>query len=96
MNEAELAKSVKKEYNQVNWFFAVIGTMLTIFGFYKFFNLNSEVVVSLRHLQPSIKNGLFTALIGLLFLVILIYRIVKKRKLLKQLIRMEQNDQIDK
>ncbi len=89
-----LKQKILKEYLIINWLLFIIGSILSITGIYKFLFLRPSIGINARYLQPSISNGGVMIIAGLALVLALVYRIVKKAKVLKDTLDLEKEEEL--
>ncbi len=89
-----LKQKILKEYLIINWLLFIIGSVLSITGIYKFLFLRPSIGINARYLQPSISNGGVMIIAGLALVLALVYRIVKKAKVLKDTLDLEKEEEL--
>ena len=84
----------EKEYRQLTWFALIVGLMFLSTGVYRVFFKN--IKIGSHYLSTEIKatNGSMFILVGVILTFSGIYRIIKKKKILKQLEEIEKNQKI--
>ena len=79
----------KKEYWAISLLLFLFGITCFIVGFHKFFYSEATFGIHIRYFQPIVINGGKEVIIGILFLIITLYRLLKYRKLIRQTIELD-------
>ena len=70
----------KKDYRYTTWFCFIFGIIFSIGGLKRWFSDDISIQMSSRTNYPILSNGLYPTIIGLLFVVIGLYRIFFLKK----------------
>jgi hypothetical protein len=70
----------KKDYRYTTWFCFIFGIIISIGGLKRWFSDDISIQMSSRTNYPILSNGLYPTIIGLLFVVIGLYRIFFLKK----------------
>ncbi len=78
-----------KDFNRFSWFILIGGFLAFILGLLKMFFSEPSIGINLKTQQPVIISGSILILVGIVFFVIGLYRVINKTKAFKNQIDIE-------
>ncbi|NDV42097.1 hypothetical protein [Flagellimonas sediminis] len=77
-------EKTKKDFDRLTFSIVVMAIFLLSYGLYHYLYLGTVSVTHPKFPQPSLSNGSEVVFVGIILLILALYRMVRRKKLIEQ------------
>ena len=83
---------IRKDFDRFTTSLAVIAIFFLSYGLYHYLILGTTTVTHAKAPMPSLSNGSTTIFFGTIFFGLALYRIIRRKRLIKQIEQLKKSD----